>query len=306
MTEALWGQDAVALTPSLTATLGLRLEHWRAYDGLNFSAAPVLNVAQPALSADKASPKASLEWRVAPAWTLAARYGAAYRFPTVTELYQAVTTGPTLSVPNPNLKPEAAQDYELSAERSLGSGRLRLSLFEEHIKDALISQSAPLVVGSSSLFSFVQNVPAVRARGAEVVADGIAIAPGWTAGGSLTYVDARTLSDPVFPTAVGKRLPQLPRLRASAVVTWRPAPAWSATLAGRYAGREFATLDNSDPYAHTFQGFDAFFVADARVRWQATRTWSVALGVDNLLDRKYFLFHPFPHRSLLLEVKANY
>jgi iron complex outermembrane recepter protein len=29
------------------------------------------------------------------------------------------------------------------------------------------------------------------------------------------------------------------------------------------------------------------------------RHWSASLGVDNLLNRKYFLFHPFPQRTLV-------
>jgi iron complex outermembrane receptor protein len=42
------------------------------------------------------------------------------------------------------------------------------------------------------------------------------------------------------------------------------------------------------------------------VRWRASRRWSLAVGVDNLLDRKYFLFHPFTQRTVLVEVKASY
>lgn len=302
-TSALWGQDAIALNPAFTATLGLRAETWRAYDGYNYSASPALSVNQPNLSKDALSPKAVIAWTPAPLWRLSASYGRAYRFPTVTELYQSITTGPVLTVPNPNLKPERADSFDLSAERAVGAGKVRLSLFQENLSNALVSQSAPLVPGSSTLYSYVQNVDRVRTRGAEIVVDGVPVVPGLEVGGSVTYADARTLSDPVFPAADGKRLPQLPRLRATAVITWRPAPAWSATLAGRYAGREFATLDNSDPYANTYQGFSAFFVADARVRWQATDHWSAALGVENLLDRRYFLYHPFPGRTVILELK---
>ena len=48
-------------------------------------------------------------------------------------------------------------------------GLLRLSLFEEDIANALLSQSAPLLPGSTTLFSFVQNVDRTRARGVELV-----------------------------------------------------------------------------------------------------------------------------------------
>ena len=78
--------------------------------------------------------------------------------PTVTELYQAVTIGTILSVPNPNLKPERANSYELAAEYKKDDSDLRVSLFREDIANALLSQTAPLLPGSTTLFSFVQNV----------------------------------------------------------------------------------------------------------------------------------------------------
>ena len=111
--------------------------------------------------------------------------------PTVTELYQAVTTGAVLTVPNSNLKPERANSYELAAERRTGSNLVRLSLFEEDIGNALLSQSAPLLAGSTALFSYVQNVERTRAQGLELLLDQYdAFVPGLELMGSLTAVDA--------------------------------------------------------------------------------------------------------------------
>ncbi len=112
-TEAAYLQDVWTLDPNLKLTTGARVEHWQALNGFNFSQSPALSVNQPALSATRTSPKASLEWTPGGNhWRLTASYGDAYRFPTVTELYQAVTTGAILSVPNPNLKPEHARSAE--------------------------------------------------------------------------------------------------------------------------------------------------------------------------------------------------
>jgi iron complex outermembrane receptor protein len=71
------------------------------------------------------------------------------------------------------------------------------------------------------------------------------------------------------------------------------------TLAGRYSDKLYTTLDNADVHPNTYQGFSEWFVMDARVNYRVDRHWSAALGVDNLLDRKYFLFHPFPQRTLV-------
>jgi iron complex outermembrane receptor protein len=229
--------------------------------------------------------------------------GRAYRFPTVSELYQAVTTGPTITVPNPTLRPERALSEELAIERTFRNGHLRLSLFNEAIRDALISQSAPLVAGSTSLFSFVQNIPQVGTRGIELAGEWHdLLMPGLDFSGSVTLVDPEVRRDPVFPAASGKDLPQVPRRRATAVLTYRASPAASFTLAGRYASRSFGTIDNSDTVGHTFQGFDGYFVLDARMTWKLNEHLELAAGVENLNNDRYFLFHPFPQRSFTAEL----
>jgi iron complex outermembrane receptor protein len=180
---------------------------------------------------------------------------------------------------------------------------LRVSLFEEDIANALLSQSAPLVPGSTSLFSFVQNVDRTRARGIELVADQYdAFIPGLELMGSLTAVDARITADSAFPAAVNKFLPQVPKLRANVMATYR-IDNWTFTLGARYSDRSFGTIDNSDPYTYTYQGFGRFLVADARLRYQVDQNWNMSLGVDNLNNDKYFLFHPFPQRTAVLEIR---
>lgn len=303
-TDALWLQDAIALSPGLLLTLGARQEHWEALDGFNYSLAPALSVTQPGLSANAFSPKATLRWTPDDHWSVTGSFGQASRFPTVTELYQTVTTGPTLTVPDPNLRPETAWSTELAIERIDASGRVRLSLFTEDIDDALISQTAPLVPGSATLFSYVQNVGHVRSRGVELAAErrdlGI---KGFDLSGSVTWLDSTITQDAAFPAAVGKQAPQTPRWRATVVATWRPNAALALTLAARYSDRVFATIDNTDPVTHTYQGFDGYLVADARANWTINPHWSAAVGIDNLGARDYFLFHAFPQRTAFAELR---
>jgi iron complex outermembrane receptor protein len=302
-TNAVWVQDIWTLLPDLKASLGLRYEDWRAYGGANFSASPALNVSQPRISASTLSPKGTIAWQVSDAWRLTGSWGVAYRMPTVTELYQAITTGTTLSVPNPNLKPERASSYELAAEHRNDSGFVRLSVFEEDITSALLSQTAPLVAGSNTLFSFVQNVDRTQVRGLELVADQYdAFLPGLELMASLTAADGRVRQDNAFAAAVGKFIPGVPKLKANAVATYRIDDSWAFTLGARYADRSFGTIDNSDVISQTYQGFAGYLVADVRARYKIDANWNVSAGVDNLNNAKYFLFHPFPQRTFLMEV----
>ncbi|HTK34900.1 MAG TPA: TonB-dependent receptor [Caulobacteraceae bacterium] len=306
-TQALWVQDAWSITPRVKATLGVRYESWRAFDGLNYSASPALNAVQPELNRTAFSPKAVLAWSPSDAWTLKGSIGVAYRFPTVTELYQAIATGVQLSVPNPNLKPERSVSSELSAERTWSSGVVRLTLFHERIRNTLLSQTAPLPIGSTTLVSFVQNVDQTSATGIELVADQKdVLIKGLELSGWATYVDAAIDKDAAFAAAVGKALPQLPKWRGAVVATYSPTARWDVTLAARYSDRAFATIDNSDHYANTYQGFSGYFVADAHLRYKLTPHLAADLGVDNLGGRSYFLFHPFPQRTFVADLKYSY
>jgi iron complex outermembrane receptor protein len=267
---------------------------------------PPLNAHQPEVSKTTFSPKAVLAWSPMAGWTFKGSVGVANRFPTVSELYQAVTTGVNLSAPNPNLTPERALSSELSAERDWSTGSLRISLFDERVHNALLSQTALL---NGSNVSFVQNVDRTRSTGVEMVADQRDfLIQGFELSGWMTYLDTEIEKDAAFAAAVGKRLPQLPRWRGAAVATYTPPalPKLDLTLAARYSDRMFATIDNSDRYANTYQGFGGFFVVDVHARYAVNDHLAVGIGVDNLNDRSYFLFHPFPQRTVIVDLKYSY
>ncbi|HEY5346761.1 MAG TPA: TonB-dependent receptor [Rhizomicrobium sp.] len=302
-TDAVWIQDDWRFAPGFKAVIGGRYENWRAYDGLNFSSAPALDAVQPKENARAFSPKLSLTWRSDTPWTITASFGEAYRMPTVGELYQAITTGPILTVPNPNLKPEHGRSYDLTAARDMADGRLRLSYFQEDLWNALLSQSTPLVVGSTSLFNFVQNVDRVRSRGFEIVLEQRDLIEGVDFSGSATYVDSHILKDAGFAAAIGKQTPSIPKFRATLAATWRANDNLSLTLAGRYSDRVFATIDNTDSVSDTWQGFGAYLVLDARLHYKIAEHWSASFGIDNLGNRKYFLYHPFPQRTFIMDLR---
>ncbi len=310
-TAAVWAQDAVKLLSAVTLTVGGRYEWWRAYDGVNFpvtlpgTAAPSpLPYEQPGLSADAFSPKASLAWDIGPQWTLRGSFGEAYRFPTVGELYQIVTT-PVPAIPNHDLRPERALSEELALERHDDHGTARLSLFNESIRDALISQTGNLPVVPVMVGTFVQNVDRTRARGVELAAQRTDVIPRIDLSGSVTYADAETRADAAFPAAIGKQLPSVPKWKASLVGTWRPTDQIALTAAGRYSSRNYATLDDSEIVGNTYQGFYQYLVVDLRAQFRIGPHYVLGLGVDNVNNDRYFLFHPFPQRSVQADLTVK-
>jgi iron complex outermembrane recepter protein len=314
-TKAIWAQDAWYVTPDLKLTVGGRYEDWRGFDGLNAASnsSGDTSVAQPTVTGNKFSPKALLSWRASEDWTFTAALAKAYRFATAAELYQIVSTGATFATPNPNLKPDNVTSTELRAERRFSRGSVQLSLFQDDVHDAIISQFNTLKPGSSQLFSFASNVDHVRARGAELAfGTNDVLIKGLAFSGNVTAVDPKTLAisgrasaDTSAPpsAAIGKQLPNIPKWRMTATAMYRPDERLTFTLAARYSSKLYTTLDNVDVRYNTYQGFSEWFVVDSKVNYRVNENWNASFGVDNLLDRKYFLFHPFPHRTFLAGLK---
>jgi iron complex outermembrane recepter protein len=327
-TGALWVQDAWKIEPDLKLTLGGRLETWEALDGFNLNTSvnsttgaitSTTPMNQPGLNSANFSPKASLSYDPNKDWNITANFGEAYRYPTVTELYQNVSVSNVVTVPNPFLTPEQDLNGELNIERKWSDGRVRLTLFEERTNNAIISQTNTVtsVTGSQVMATTFSNVAAIRMQGVELSGEkNNVLFTGVQLFGSVTYVDSRILSDPNWAgtnpltgapdTVVGKRVPYVPDWRAKAGVTYRPNENWAFTLAARYSGKQYSTLDNTDIISHVYGAFDNYIVADMKVHYKATANFSFDFGIDNLFNEQYFLFHPFPGRTYVLAGKYTF
>jgi iron complex outermembrane receptor protein len=330
-TRSLFAQDTWRLAPDWTTVLGLRAERWQAWGGATESAyagtadAGVCQVAtgrclisHPSRSASHLSPKAALLHQLGDAWVLKASTGRAVRYPTVSELYQGGVNAQGQTVNNnPDLRPERSWTSELSAEWTAGGASARATLFHEDTRDALYSQ-----LNTATNANTVQNVDRIRTTGLELAARA---GSGWTAWllnglvngqvkgldlqASLTYADSRTVANSGFVATpgdtIGKWQPRVPRWRASALAAWQATPQLSLSLGARYSGRQYSTLDNSDPNGFAYQGASQYFTTDLRARWQIDRQWQVAVGIDNLNNCQYWNFHPYPQRTWTAELKFD-
>ena len=320
-TGAAWVQDAWKIQPNLKLTLGGRLESWQALNGFNLNTIttaagaivpPAAMMNQPGISSTNFSPKASLSYDPNKEWNITTNFGEAYRYPTVTELYQNITVNGVATFANPFLTPEQDINGEVNIERKWNDGRIRLTLFEERVNNAIISQTTNVTnsTGGQTPTTTIGNVQAIRLQGVELSGekDNVGI-NGLKLFGSVTYVDSRILSDPTFvstiggTTAVGKQVPNVPEWRSTLGVTYRPNENWAYTVAARYTGKQYATLDNTDTTQHVYQAFDPFLVVDMKIHYNATQNFSFDFGIDNIFNEQYFLFHPFPGRTFVLAAK---
>ena len=201
-----YAQDEWALSETLSATLGLRL------DGSN-------------MTANGLNPRAGLIWNANPATTLKALYGRARRAP---NSYERNYGDGVSQVANPALRGERIDTLELVADHRMNRDLLlRASVYRWNMRDLIV-----LGVDPASGVAQYQSGEAVRAGGLELSADQT-----WASGarlrGSLALQNARYAS--------GRGLLNSPRLLGKLNLA-TPLP-WAGLRAGyelRYDGQRLA------------------------------------------------------------------
>ena len=306
--RSVYAQDTWAFAPKWKTVLGARLENWTASSGFTtFGAGNPANAAYAARSLNAVTPKAALSYQWSSDTVLKASTGRAVRFPTVGELYGATAAVNSRFINDPNLRPEKSWTTELSAEKDLGNGLLRLTFFTESTRDALYSQTTFDSVANANI-TRVQNVGRIQTNGLEMAYNGNdVLAKGLDLSASVTYADSRIKENAGFVTVpgdtVGKYQPRVPVWRATGLVSYRIDPQWSASLGVRFSGAQFSSLNNADVNGFAYQGVSRYFTADVRARYQLNKQVNVAVGIDNLNNYQYWNFHPYPQRTFITELK---
>ena len=308
--QSLYAQDTWRFAPDWRTVLGLRAEQWRATQGLTrFSASSSQAFAD--RSESHLSPKAALSKQLAEDAFVKYAVGRAVRMPTVNELYGATSTTNSQYINDPNLRPEKSWTQELSYEKNLDTTAWRVTAFAEDTLGGIYAQSVIDPAAGNRTISRVQNVDRVRTRGLEgaFTLQGLVLA-GLDLSGSATYADSVILANQGFVSTpgdtLGKQQPNIPKWRATLLAAYRWNADWTSSVALRYSGQQFRTLNNSDVNGHAYMGVSPFTTVDVRVRWQITPQLVAALGIDNLNKAKYWNFHPYPQRSTTAELKATF
>jgi iron complex outermembrane receptor protein len=98
----------------------------------------------------------------------------------------------------------------------------------------------------------------------------------------------------------------VPRVRANLIATYRPDDKWTASVAARHSGRKYATLENSDISPNTFGGVSSYTVWAVKATYRITRLLAASYGMNNLMGRQYYVYHPYPGRTFVGELHASF
>jgi iron complex outermembrane recepter protein len=304
-THAAFLDDLWQVLPWWSVYVGGRVEWWKAFDGAKAIDAPDGRIVTtlPNASDHNISPKVATTFSPIELWSLRLSYGVANRYPTVGELfYGGITSAGIISSGNPDLKRERNQAKDITLSRVLpDGGQVRLSVFQDDVKDAIFSQT-----NSYTNITNYQNVDKVRTRGIELSGN-VRRLPLRRLGlsGSVGLNDSEIEANSNVPASVGKQFPRVPRWRAKLGIDYATEERWLFFAGGNYASHAYYNLDNSDTRGG-YGAVDSYLVLDARASFRINRFLIADGGVDNITNRQYFEFHPFPGRTFHLGVRAAY
>lgn len=303
--DAVFAQLDWQFDPRWTLGVGLRNEVFTSTQGYFSEAAAVIPglelVAVPRVSNSASSPKFSLAWQAREQWQLAYALGKAYRFPIVEELFSQYSAYNSVSVANPELRPERGLHQNLMIERQLAAGALRVNLFQETIRDVIEAQSETLA-GGLSVRTFIP-IDEIDTRGAELIVNLDALfGSRLDMRFNLTYTDSTIVRNSADPTLEGNAYPRMPAWRSNLLATWHLSENWDAGLSLQYASDSFGRNDNTDRESGVYGAMDAFTMVGIKSTYRFANGISVGAGVDNLLDELAFVAHPWPGRTFYTNI----
>lgn len=177
-----------------------------------------------------------------------------------------------------------------------------MSLFEDDVRDTIFNQTNII----TNVIN-IQNIDRVRTRGIELhaIVHDLGV-KGLDLTGSLTYARSKILENTNNATLVGNDWVRVPRVRGNLFASYRANERWATSLGVRYTSSMYGNLDNSDVNHDTFGAVSSYTVWDAKAIYRISKQVEMSLGIDNLTDTRYYVYHPYPGRTFTGELRASF
>jgi outer membrane receptor protein involved in Fe transport len=275
-------QDLFAPSSRWLLQFGVRLDGWGNYDAQRREVA----LATGAFTATSFvtqkrgtfNPRAGVSYRAGEQFTLRGSYYHSFRAPTLNELYRGFRVGNVVTNPNDQLGPERLKGAEAGVDwRPRARLTARLTGFWNRLENAVsnvtVSSLPPLVTRRR------ENVGEIRARGVEA-AVAFRWRRDWSLQGAYLWSDSQITRFPPTPSLESKLLPQVPKHRASASLSYSNPRVLTAFFSARFVGAQY------DDDLNTFQ-LGNFAVLDFNVSKALHPSVRIYASAENVFDRRF-------------------
>jgi len=286
------------LSERATLVLGGRTS-WYEFSDQGLSRTDGSTYATATKESGKFTPYGGLVYALTPQWSAYASYAAIFNPQTAMDARRQV------------LQPMTGTHYEAGIKGELFGGALNTSLAvyrTDQENRAVTDYDSPMVCDG---WYCSRAAGKVRSEGIEIEAHG-EFAKGWQVSGGYTYGRNKYLDD-ADPTLVGKPFDYISpkhmlRLWSNYQLSG-DLNQWQLGLGTTYRSKQ---KTSSNAMLNPVQGGHAIW--NARVSYKIDKTWSAAVNIENLFDKKYYASisdnyyysHVGTPRSFLLTVRGNF
>ncbi|WP_415035206.1 TonB-dependent hemoglobin/transferrin/lactoferrin family receptor [Azonexus sp.] len=291
-------QDEITLlNERLSLTPGIRYDWTRLKPDVDALAAKSLNANGRQASAqthDRISPKLGWQWKFNPSLATYGQIASGFRAPSYSEVNSSlrnINIGYGVA-PNPDLKPETSIGLELGLRARGEKTRGQVAVFDNRYKDFItdVSLNCPsdpdCIPGLAQGTTQYRNLSKVRIYGMEVRGSWD-FAPGWQVDGAIAYAHG---SD----EKTKEPLNSVDPLRASFGISYATGT-WGAESRLRAAKSKSRTDDSDAAYYRT----PGYGITDLSAWIKPTRDTRVTVSINNLFDKKYWVWSDIRHMSVL-------
>ncbi len=199
------------------------------------------------------------------------------RLPTMKDKY-SYKQGTAL--PNPNLKPEEAINYELGYQNTFFKRiALKTAIFYSDISDMVIQVRVPNPSNPATTLNQNQNIGDVRRYGAELDVSG-SIITNLNGGFNYTYICSDNRTD-------STRVTDIPRHKFAAYAKYMPLTSLSLIADIEYNSQRYSSSDGIEVAR-------AFAVTNFKAAYEFLKGLKIEGGVSNIFDRDYSLAEGYP------------
>jgi outer membrane receptor protein involved in Fe transport len=278
-------QDIVSVTRRLQLTLSARLDHWKNYNAhsLENDAVTGLPTVNNRLSLpDKAntvgSPHIGALYHLTDAVSVWGGASWGFRAPTLNELYRAFAVGAVRTLANENLGPERLVGGEAGVNVAPVRGLTwRTTWFSNRVKNPVSNVTLTTPANTRQR----QNLGKTGIWGIQSDIE-YRLKTYWRLTGGYLYDMATVKEFPADPTLVRRLLPQVPKHRGSAQMTYSHPRYFTASLGAQFSSRQF----EDDQNVLRLPGYG---VVDVNFSRTLSRNVDMFFGVQNLLDRTFYV-----------------
>jgi len=282
---SLFLQDEYNLTEKWKIYGGLRLDHYKKYDGY-YNEIAKSNINYKKTSYNELSPKIVFEYAQDDKTIYYTSYGHSFNPPSLYQLYRTDRN----YIGNPYLEPETTNTLEAGIKKQLGEkSSFNLALYQSKT-DNLITSDTVDVNGTSK--KWYKNLENVKRMGLELDFKH-QFDKQWA--GYLNY--ARQKGE----DSKGEKLYSIPENVFHAGVKYNKKKL-TANLDAEYISER----NEPGSISGVYLSYDGFFLANFGVNYKINRDAIITFNVNNIFDKDYYLWYAAPGRTCTLGVQFEF